>query len=69
MATDPRVRGDRDHLVVCGDDALTLRMVEELTVRYGEQVTVILPSAQGRDGLMMARLPGVRLIERAGLDD
>jgi Trk K+ transport system NAD-binding subunit len=44
-------------------------MVEELTVRYGEEVTVILPSAQGRDGLMMARLPGVRLIERAGLDD
>ena len=33
----------RDHLVVCGDDALALRMVEELTVRYGEQVTVILP--------------------------
>src|ERR1700689_2464085 len=68
-ATDPRVRGGRDHLVVCGDDALTLRMVEELTVRYGEEVTVILPSARGRDGLMMARLPGVRLIERAGLDD
>ena len=44
-------------------------MVEELTVRYGEEVTVILPSARGRDGLMMARLPGVRLIERAGLDD
>jgi len=44
-------------------------MVEELTVRYGEEVTVILPSAQGRDGLMMARLPGVRLIERASLDD
>jgi Trk K+ transport system NAD-binding subunit len=69
VATDPRVRGGRDHLVVCGDDALTLRMVEELTVRYGEEVTVILPSAQGRDGLMMARLPGVRLIERASLDD
>ena len=44
-------------------------MVEELTVRYGEEVTVILPSAQRNHGLMMARLPGVRLIERAGLDD
>jgi Trk K+ transport system NAD-binding subunit len=44
-------------------------MVEELTVRYGEDVTVILPSAQRNHGRMMARLPGVRLIERADLDD
>ena len=43
-------------------------MVEELTVRYGEQVTVILPSAQRGHGPFMARLPGVRLIERADLD-
>jgi len=43
-------------------------MVEELTVRYGEQVTVILPSAQRDHGPIMARLPGVRLIERADLD-
>jgi len=44
-------------------------MVEELTVRYGEDVTVILPSAQRNHGPMMARLAGVRLIERADLDD
>jgi Trk K+ transport system NAD-binding subunit len=44
-------------------------MVEELTVRYGEDVTVILPSAQRNHGPIMARLPGVRLIERAELDD
>jgi Trk K+ transport system NAD-binding subunit len=43
-------------------------MVEELTVRYGEHVTVILPSAQRGHGPIMARLPGVRLIERADLD-
>src|SRR6516162_8995968 len=43
-------------------------MVEELSVRYGEQVTVILPSAQRGHGPIMARLPGVRLIERADLD-
>jgi Trk K+ transport system NAD-binding subunit len=54
---------------VCGDDALALRMVEELAVRYGERVTVILPSAQREHGPMLARLPGVRLIERADLDD
>jgi Trk K+ transport system NAD-binding subunit len=63
------VRGGRDHLVVCGDDALTLRMVEELTVRYGEDVTVIMPSARSNHGLMIARLPGVRIIERAEVDD
>jgi Trk K+ transport system NAD-binding subunit len=68
VATDPRIRAGRDHLVVCGDDALALRMVEELTVRYGEQVTVILPSARREHGPAMARLPGVRLIERADLD-
>ncbi len=57
-----------NHLVVCGDDALASRVVEELTVRYGEQVTVILPSAQRDHGPAMARMPGVRLIERAELD-
>lgn len=69
MAPDPRMRGGGDHLVVCGDDALASRMVGELAVRYGEEVTVILPSAQRNHGPVMARLPGVRLIERADLDD
>jgi Trk K+ transport system NAD-binding subunit len=68
VATDPRIRAGRDHLVVCGDDALASRMVEELTVRYGQQVTVILPSARSEHGPIMARLPGVRIIERADLD-
>jgi Trk K+ transport system NAD-binding subunit len=68
VATDPRIGAGRDHLVVCGDDALASRMVEELTVRYGERVTVILPSAQREHGPVMARLPGVRIIERADLD-
>jgi Trk K+ transport system NAD-binding subunit len=44
-------------------------MAEELTVRYGEEVTVILPSAQRNYGPVMARLPGVRIIERDDLDD
>ncbi len=43
-------------------------MVEELTLRYGEEVTVILPSAQRGQGPRIARLPGVRLIERSELD-
>ena len=43
-------------------------MVEELTLRYGEEVTVILPSAERGQGPRIAQLPGVRLIERAELD-
>jgi Trk K+ transport system NAD-binding subunit len=54
----------RDHLVVCGDDALAARTIEELTTRYGEYVTVILPSRQRNYGPRIARLPGVRVIER-----
>jgi Trk K+ transport system NAD-binding subunit len=54
----------RDHLVVCGDDTLAARTVEELTTRYGEYVTVILPSRQRNYGPRIARLPGVRVIER-----
>ncbi len=68
MATDPGPASRRPHFVVCGEDTLALRIIEELTVRYGEQVTVILPSAQRGQGPLMARLPGVRIIERADLD-
>jgi Trk K+ transport system NAD-binding subunit len=63
-----RPRARRDHLVVCGGDSLAFRMVEELTVRYAERVTVILPSADRGYGPQLARLPGVRLIERAEPD-
>jgi Trk K+ transport system NAD-binding subunit len=68
VTEEPRARAGRDHLVVCGDDALASRMVEELTLRYGKEVTVILPSAERGQGPRIARLPGVRLIERAELD-
>jgi hypothetical protein len=68
VAPFPRMQAGRSHLIVCGDDALTSRMVEELAVRYGERVTVILPSARGGHGPTLARLSGVQLIERAELD-
>ncbi len=58
----------RDHLVVCGDDALALRVVEELTVRYAERVTALVRSASSGRAPQIARLPGVRLIERSVLD-
>jgi Trk K+ transport system NAD-binding subunit len=63
-----RPRPRRDHLVVCGGDSLTFRLVEELTVRYGERVTVIMPAASRGYGPQLTRLPGVRIIERAELD-
>jgi len=63
-----RQRGRRDHLVVCGSDSLALRMVEELAVRYSEQVTVILRSAEHGHGPQIARLPGVRVVERPETD-
>jgi Trk K+ transport system NAD-binding subunit len=58
----------RDHLIVCGEDALAARVIEELTIRYGEPVTVLLRSRDSGHGPQIARLPGVRVIERAGLD-
>lgn len=68
MLEDARSRAGRTHMVVCGDDALASRIAEELTIRYGEKVTVILPSAHRAHGPRIARLPGVRIIERAELD-
>jgi Trk K+ transport system NAD-binding subunit len=68
VTTESGARAGRDHFVVCGHDALASRTVEELTLRYGEEVTVILPSAQQGHGPRIARLPGVRLVERAELD-
>ena len=64
MPLAPRPRGRRDHLVVCGGDSLAFRMVEELTVRYGERVTVILRSVRQSHGPQLAQLPGVRILER-----
>jgi Trk K+ transport system NAD-binding subunit len=58
----------RDHLIVCGEDALAARVVEELTSRYGEPVTVLLRSRDSGHGPRIARLPKVRVIERAELD-
>jgi Trk K+ transport system NAD-binding subunit len=58
----------RDHLVVCGDDALAARVVEELATTYGKEVTVLLRSRDQGQGPRIARLPRVRIIERADLD-
>ncbi len=63
-----RLIQDRNHLIVCGDDALAYRVVEELTTNYGERVTVLLSARSHGHGPRIARLPGVRVIERPELD-
>src|SRR5947207_13268898 len=59
----------RRHHVVCGDDPLAHRLVEELATRYGEDVTVIVPSKRRNHGPQISRLPGVRVIESERLDE
>ena len=57
----PRRRGD--HFIVCGDGPLPFRITEELTSRYGERVTVILPSRLRHYGPQISALPRVRVLE------
>ena len=64
MPAQPR-RADRrgDHLIVCGDGPLSYRITEELTSRYGEHVTVILPDRRHNHGPQISALPRVRVLE------
>ncbi|MGH3772856.1 MAG: NAD-binding protein [Pseudonocardiaceae bacterium] len=57
------------HLIVCGDNPLAYRLVEELVTRIGDEVTVILPSAQRNHGPRIAALPKVRVIEAPELSE
>jgi Trk K+ transport system NAD-binding subunit len=56
-----------DHVIICGANALTSRMAEELTARYGLAVTAIVPSAASGHGARMAAMPGVRVLTRPEL--
>src|SRR6266566_1594997 len=64
MPALPR-RADRrgDHLIVCGDGPLSYRITEELTSRFGERVTVILPDRRHNHGPQISALPRVRVLE------
>jgi Trk K+ transport system NAD-binding subunit len=64
MPALPR-RADRlgGHHIVCGDGSLAYRITEELTTRYGERVTVILPSRQRNYGPQLSAMPRVRVLE------
>jgi Trk K+ transport system NAD-binding subunit len=57
----------RDHIILCGASALAARIADELTARYGLDVTAIVPpGARGQE--RMAALPGVQVLERAELN-
>jgi hypothetical protein len=43
-------------MVVCGDDALAYRLTAELARLYEQHVTVVVPSAQGGNGLRISEL-------------
>ena len=68
MPALPR-RADRlgDHFIVCGDGPLAYRITEELSIRYGERVTVLLPSRQRNYGPQIGALAGVRVLEHPEL--
>jgi Trk K+ transport system NAD-binding subunit len=57
------------HLIVCGDNPLAYRLVEELVTRIGDEVSVILPSAKQNHGPRIAALPKVRVIEASELSE
>jgi hypothetical protein len=59
-----RFRTPDSHLIVCGDDMLAFRVTQELTTRYRERVTAILPSKRHGQGPYIDKLPGTRVIER-----
>ena len=56
-----------NHFVVCGDSQLAYRITLELTSRYAEQITVILPSIYANYGPEISALPGVTVFEHAVL--
>ncbi|MFD0557372.1 NAD-binding protein [Stackebrandtia endophytica] len=59
----------RDHVIVCGDDGMAFRLVEELVYRHRENVTVVLPSRRQNHGPQISRVPMVRVVENDQLDE
>jgi Trk K+ transport system NAD-binding subunit len=56
-----------NHFIVCGDGPLAHRIAFELTSGYDEEVVVILPDRLKDHGPQITALPGVTVLERAGL--
>src|SRR6201994_4066438 len=64
MPPTVRFRASEGHLIVCGEDMLAFRVAQELTTRYRERVTAILPSKRRGQGPQIDRLPGTRIVEQ-----
>lgn len=58
----------RRRVVVCGDNPLAHRLVEELTGRYAADVTVVLPNKRRNHGPRIAAISGVHIVESETLD-
>ena len=58
----------RRRVIVCGDDPLAHRLVDELANRYSFEVTVILASRRRNHAPRIAAIDGVRVIESDQLD-
>jgi Trk K+ transport system NAD-binding subunit len=69
MTADEDQHRRSPHLVVCGDNPLAYRLVEELVTQIGDEVTVILPSATRNYGPRIALLPKVQVIEASELNE
>jgi Trk K+ transport system NAD-binding subunit len=70
VPTVPRRRGvQRGHLIICGDTPLAFRLADELSTRYLQDVTVIVPSRRRNHGPQIADLPRVKVLEAAELND
>ena len=63
----PALPPSGNHFIVCGDGPLAYRIADELTSRYREQVTVIVPARRKNSGPRISALPGVRVLERPEL--
>src|SRR5205814_9781602 len=59
---------EQRRFVVCGDNPLALRLVDELATRYGGEIIAVVPSAHSGYGPRLASLPGVEVQEANGLD-
>lgn len=68
LPTPPWRRPRGRHIVVCGANQLTYRLVEELVTRHGEYVTVIVPSRESNRAPDIAALDGVRVVVAERLD-
>jgi Trk K+ transport system NAD-binding subunit len=69
MTDDGQQQRRSPHLVVCGDNPLAYRLVEELATQTDDEVTAILPSVARNYGPRIAALPRVRVIEAPELHE